>query len=139
MVRQVSSLRLAVCLFPSLLVAGEALARVAPSTARAITPADVVRQVGLSPAAGNGLQPVSAVLDAARGRLFVLNSLSRNLSVVDVRGRRVTAVIPLHMYWDQLNHGVQMAFDPRGQRVLIAATEMTQPHASKVVTVGLLK
>jgi hypothetical protein len=93
-------------------------------------------QVRFSPWAGNGLQPFKAVLDAARGRLFVLNNLSRNLSVVDVRRRRVAAVVPLPLYWDQLSERVEMAFDPRTDRVFVAAGDMTKRYGSAVIAVS---
>jgi len=128
---------LVLCLLPlTWVTAGNRPSRAERSDALSSSPAEIVRQVHLSPAAGNGLQPVKAVLDAAHGRLFVLNNLSRNLSVVDVRRRRVAAVIQLPLYWDQLNERVEMAFDPRSDRVFIAATDMTQAHASKVVAIS---
>lgn len=109
-----------------------------PAKARlpAARPAKILSRLRLAPAAGNGLGPMAAALDTKRDRLYVLNNLSRNLSVVDLAQRRVIAVAPLPFRWEPEDQHPEMLFDPRADRVFIALSDISDNPATYILAVS---
>lgn len=97
--------------------------------------AEVLNSVSLGPAAGNGLKPIRAEIDQKRQRLYVLNQQTRNLSVVDLRKRRVIAVVPLGVAFVTENR-TRLLYDPVSDRVFISGPTLSGFQQSRILAIS---
>jgi len=91
--------------------------------------ATVLSHLALAPVAGNGIQPVCAAYDTRRNRLYVLNNLTQNLSVVDLVRHQVADVWQVPPVWDALNHHVELYYDPNADRLFLVGDDIQRPSA----------
>lgn len=105
------------------------------SCVRDVPAAAVLRIDSFGPAAGNGLGPRAGALDVRGRRSFTLNFATRSISVVDLKRRVVTAVIPLGDRWTPESRS-RILFDPVTARVFVASPVLPGIRGSRILAVS---